>query len=73
MIAKNLKKDGKNDLKKNNMKQYTVYYKRLLRNNPLSTTVEASSDEQALELASKKTLIYKKWLTPKKPEQPEYL
>ena len=55
------------------MKQYTVYYKRLLRNSPLSTTVEASGDEQALELASKKTLIYKKWLTLKKPEQPEYL
>ena len=50
------------------MKQYKVYYNRLLRENTLSTNVDANSSEHALELASKKTLINKKWLTLTKPE-----
>jgi hypothetical protein len=50
------------------MKQYKVYYKQLLRQNPLSTNVDANSEEHALELASKKTLINRGWLTLTKPE-----
>ena len=50
------------------MKEYTVYYHRLLRSGPLSTTVEANSEDEALELASKKTLFYKGCLTLTKPE-----
>lgn len=50
------------------MKQYKVYYHRLLKSGPLSTTVEANSEDEALELASKKTAFYKKFLTLNKPE-----
>lgn len=50
------------------MKQYKVYYHRLLKSGPLSTTVEANSEDEALELASKKTTFYKKFLTLNKPE-----
>ncbi len=50
------------------MEEYTVYYNRLLRTGPLSTIVEADNKEEALELASKKTMVYKKYLTLQKPE-----
>jgi hypothetical protein len=50
------------------MKEYTVYYHRLLRSGPLSTAVKANSEDEALELASKKTMFYKKFLTLTKPE-----
>ncbi len=50
------------------MEEYTVYYNRLLRTGPLSTIVEADNKEEALELASKKTMVYKEYLTLQKPE-----
>ena len=52
------------------MKQYTVYYKNWIRGGYLSTKVKASTEDEALELAHKQTLIYKKYLTTKKPESP---
>ncbi len=50
------------------MKEYTVYYNRLLRTGPLQTIVDAYNKDKALELASKKTMIYKEYLTLTKPE-----
>ena len=50
------------------MKEYTVYYNRLLRSGPLSTTVKANSEDEALKLASKQTMLYKECLTLTKPE-----
>ena len=50
------------------MKEYKVYYHRLLKSGPLSIIVEANSEDEALELASKKTAFYKKFLTLTKPE-----
>tara|TARA_B100001248_G_C27358668_1_gene445207 strand:- start:738 stop:893 length:156 start_codon:yes stop_codon:yes gene_type:complete len=50
------------------MKEYTVYYYRLLKSGPLSTTVEANSEDEALELASKKTAFYKRCLTLTEPK-----
>ena len=55
------------------MKNYDVYYKHLLKTGPLSINIIAASAQEALELASKKTLIYKKYLTLKKPKYTEYL
>jgi len=50
------------------MKHYTVYYYRPLKKSDyLSTTVKANTEDEALELAHKKTLIYKKYLTIHKP------
>jgi hypothetical protein len=50
------------------MKHYTVYYYRPLKKSGyVSTTVEANTEDEALELAHKKTLIYKKYLTIHKP------
>ena len=50
------------------MKEYRVYYLLLLKSGTLSITVEANSEDEALELASKKTAFYKKFLTLTKPE-----
>lgn len=50
------------------MKEYTVYYNRLLRTGPLSTIVKANNEDEALELASKQTMFYKEYLTLTKPE-----
>jgi hypothetical protein len=50
------------------MKHYTVYYYRILKKSGyFMTNVEANTEDEALELAHKKTLIYKKYLTIHKP------
>jgi len=49
------------------MKNYKVYYRYLLKNKPLYINVNANSENEAIAIASKKTLIYKKFLTLKEP------
>ena len=50
------------------MEEYTVYYNRLLRTGPLLTIVKADNKDEALELASKKTMVHKEYLTLQKPK-----
>ena len=45
------------------MKKYTVYYTEKLRSGILITEVQASSEEEAIEIASKKVYIHKAYLT----------
>lgn len=49
------------------MSNYNVYYYRPLKSGYACTPVEANTENEALELAHKKTLIYKKYLTIHKP------
>jgi hypothetical protein len=51
-----------------NIKNYTVYYYRPLKKSGyVCAEIMASTEDEALELAHKKTLIYKKYLTIHKP------
>lgn len=45
------------------MKTYKVYYNTKLKQGYLSTTVEANNKKEAIQIASKKTLINSKFLT----------
>jgi len=51
-----------------NIKNYTVYYYRARKKSGyVCAKIMASTEDEALELAHKKTLIYKKYLTIHKP------
>lgn len=45
------------------MKKYDVYYEKKLKTGFLMTTIEAKNENEAIKIASKKTMINQRYLT----------